>query len=94
MRTPVAHNLKTHATHFKGVWDGKKRAEVRFDDHNFQVGDTLVLEETTACYYTGRKLTVRVTHILRGFVGLQHGYCMLSVAMEIRHAKTARRKIN
>lgn len=60
------HNLKIWQRHFEDVLSGKKKAEHRVDDRNFQVGDTLCLEEVTEpeLIYTGRKLYVYVTHII------------------------------
>jgi len=72
------HTLKTIDTYFKAIAKGNKTADIRLYDRAYEVGDILELEEITPCYYTGRVLMVQVTHILRRFVGLQNGYCMLS----------------
>ena len=45
------HKLKTWDGFFHEVWDGKKRFELRNNDRNFQVGDTVYLQE----YYVSRK---------------------------------------
>lgn len=66
--TPKEHDLKIWSRHFEAVISGKKKAELRKNDRNFQVGDTLLLREVTEpqCEYTGRKTYVTVTHIIKG----------------------------
>lgn len=39
------HNLKTWTPFFKDAKNGLKQFEVRKNDRNYQVGDTLILEE-------------------------------------------------
>lgn len=60
------HNLKIWPEFYKEVIEGRKKAEVRVNDRNFQVGDILVLKEYefTTDYLTGNMVTVSVTHIL------------------------------
>ncbi|EAT1700371.1 DUF3850 domain-containing protein [Salmonella enterica] len=59
----VIHSLKIGPLFFDAVANGEKRAEVRINDRDFKCGDFLILREW-AGEYTGRKLTVKVTHIL------------------------------
>jgi hypothetical protein len=68
VRKPIEHDLKIWSRHFEGVLSGKKKAEYRVNDRDFQVGDTLMLREVTEpdCKYTGRKIYVSITHIIRG----------------------------
>jgi hypothetical protein len=72
--------IKIHPEFYEAVRDGRKTFEVRLNDHNYQVGDTLALEEyqpvahglsargrrmaVVETGYTGRRLTARVTYIL------------------------------
>lgn len=80
------HALKTHPPHFADVLAGLKRAELRKDDRGFAIGDLLVLQEyeprSPRSGYTGRAVTVRVTHVLAGFEGLAPEWVMLSIEME------------
>lgn len=59
------HVLKTWPKYFEAVYFGEKTFEVRKNDRNFQIGDTLVLREwdPETEGYTGRKLEVRVTYL-------------------------------
>jgi len=65
------HRLKTWPEYFHEVVAGTKRFEIRPNDRNFQVGDSLILEEfdprgSVEGDYTGRTCTVRVTYIYSG----------------------------
>lgn len=89
--TPVTHELKTDAEVFDAVLAGLKTYEIRKNDRGFQVGDTLILRETQFTgaemaagkdlIYTGRSLTVTVTHVLSGPIyGLMDGWVILNIA--------------
>lgn len=39
------HEVKLHAKYFDLVLEGKKRAEFRKNDRNYERGDTLILHE-------------------------------------------------
>lgn len=84
------HELKTDSEVFKEVFFGRKTFEIRKDDRDFKVGDTLHLRETmftgkemaagASLRYTGRECLCRVTHIMRGpCYGLAEGWCILSI---------------
>lgn len=78
------HELKILKPHFEYVISGKKKAELRYDDRGFIVGDILIMKEIvrskecSAISYTGRWVEVKVTHILKDDVYLKKGYAMLS----------------
>lgn len=88
------HELKTDPAVFEAVARGDKTHEIRLNDRNFQVGDTLLLRETESTgaemhpdslrptkplVYTGRTATRTVSHIQTGY-GLADGWCILSFA--------------
>lgn len=64
--------------YFAEVLAGNKTFELRIDEDNIQVGDTLVLKEWNQ-KYTGRFIEVEVTYVLRDVpeYGLQEGYCII-----------------
>jgi hypothetical protein len=77
------HRLKTWPEHFNAIMCDLKTFEVRQDDRGFGVGDTLMLEEycPRRRQYSGRHLTRKVTHILRGGqFGIEDGYVVMSLA--------------
>lgn len=79
------HELKTVQPFFDMVASGKKRFELRKNDRQFGWNDVLILREynpVTKCYM-GNEVVVRITGILDQFVGLQSGYCILSISEPI-----------
>lgn len=79
------HELKTVQPFFNQVAEGKKKFELRKNDRYFQRGDILVLREwsNSVGAYMGNEVVVRVTTVLDQFVGLQQGYCILSISEPI-----------
>lgn len=81
----TTHNLKTWPLYYSRVIHGFKTVELRKDDREFKVGDTLILEEWDPQMemYTGRSCERLVTDILKGAPWLADGY----VAMSIRNSR-------
>ncbi|PWK05256.1 ASCH/PUA domain-containing protein [Tumebacillus permanentifrigoris] len=78
----MIHVLKLVQPYFDAVASGRKTVELRKDDRDYQVGDTLVLREydPTTNSFSGQELERHVTHILCGEGwGVMHGYCALSI---------------
>lgn len=83
------HELKTDPDVFTESMVGNKKWEIRFNDRNFQIGDTLKLLETKyssaemaegkPLIYTGRALEVVVLFMLESTYGLKDGWCLMSV---------------
>jgi hypothetical protein len=83
MRQPVRHELKTWPAMFQPVFDGIKPWELRQNDRDFQVGDTLHLCEWSpdAQRYTGRSIEADVTYIFPGGIfGLPLHVCIMTLA--------------
>lgn len=88
-RGPMIHSLKTDPAVFQAVFDGSKTHEIRLNDRDFRVGDTLNLIETESSgdamrnglplKYTGRAIERRVSHVLNGY-GLNPDWVILSFA--------------
>jgi hypothetical protein len=88
--THTRHELKSDPAPFADLLSGEKTNEIRKDDRDFKVGDTLIFRETKysavnmfeepgACplIYTGRTQWRFVSHVQRGY-GLQEGHVALS----------------
>ncbi|SXG02932.1 Domain of Uncharacterised Function with PDB structure [Klebsiella variicola] len=87
-REPITHELKIFPEFFAAVCTGVKRAELRKNDRDYRVGDTLHLMETPrgSCHRTGEFINVKITHIAD--VGeWMPGYVLRSVELqELRKA--------
>lgn len=72
------HKLKVWATFWPALVSGEKSFELRKNDRDFKVGDTLLLREVDEdLVYTGQELRKRVTFIVHGGFGLVFGHiCM------------------
>lgn len=76
------HHLKTWPEYYGEVHRLNKRFEVRKNDRDFKVGDTLILEEWNPQTesYTGREFECKVTYILHGGqFGIESGYVVMSL---------------
>jgi hypothetical protein len=83
------HNLKTIQPYFDQVESGEKTFELRMDDRDFQVGDTLTLLEYNGSF-TGRKCERTITHVLRNapHFGLMDNHAQTCGPPKIRRRKT------
>lgn len=79
------HRLKIWPEYFQAVVSGKKTFEVRYNDRDFRINDTLILEEYEphSNTFTGNTVKVRVSYILygddEGPFGLASGYCIMGI---------------
>lgn len=75
------HDLKLFTKYFQPVVDGKKRSEVRINDRQYQIGDTVTLHEGQpglgGFEYTGRTVSAMISYI--DTFGCQPGYVNLSL---------------
>jgi Domain of unknown function (DUF3850) len=90
----MTHELKTYPEFFEAVVEGQKHFEVRRDDRDFQINDTLILREwlpEQQCF-SGRLTLKTVTYVLRGEAaerfGVAPGFCVLST-QDYYHANAA-----
>lgn len=58
------HELKIYPKYFKAILDGKKTFEIRKDDRDFQVGDSIVLKEWDNIKYSGREIQAIIKYML------------------------------
>lgn len=73
------HELKILPEFFEAVLIGKKTCELRKADRNFAVGDLIKLNEWDGEHYTGRNIVREITHIIKDYLGLTEGFCILSL---------------
>ena len=87
MRKGIEHELKCWVYPYTQILSGIKKFELRKDDRDprFEIGDKLLLREWDEKLevYTGRKMSVMVTHVMRpntAFPGLKRGWCLMSIS--------------
>jgi hypothetical protein len=78
------HRLKTWPQFFRAIKSGTKTFEVRKNDRDYHVGDTLVLLEYDALNnkFSGEELRKRVTYMLDPvdeFFGVKPGYVVMAL---------------
>lgn len=73
------HELRLASMYFEDVASGKKSFELRKNDRNFKVGDTLRLKEYIAGKETGRYIDTDIVYMLDDYTGLADGYCILGI---------------
>jgi len=82
----MIHELKTWPPYFQDILDGKKTFEIRKNDRDFKVGDTLRLMEWNPVTksYTGRKVDVTVRYMLdlSKFIKEAEGYVCMSIGIK------------
>ncbi len=89
----TTHCLKTTPPFFQHIQSGAKPFELRKDDREFLVGDTLVLQEYNpdTGEYTGRTHSCNITYLLRGQPWLADGY--VAMGLENTHLEEANQQI-
>ncbi len=82
----MKHQLKTWPEQYAYIEAGQKTFELRKNDRDFNVGDTLELREYVpeTAHYTGKSCIRVVTHILEGspqleLWGLHKDFVILSI---------------
>jgi len=87
-RQTIEHKVKSWPSFFEATLAGVKTHDVRMNDRDYQVGDTLRLMEfdPEKRQYTGRELCVRITYITSAKLPcalseacLHPDYCILSI---------------
>ena len=88
----MEHKLKCWPTYYQSIKEGTKTFELRRNDRDFKVGDTLYLQEWSPTFneYTTREQICRVTYILphlptagcAATFGLNDGFVIMSIIKE------------
>lgn len=86
----MIHELKTDYKYFKETLGGNKTFECRYNDRDFQVGDTVILKEWyDGTGYSGREIRGEITYILEKFAGLGEGWVVFSLKFKENEKRTA-----
>ena len=82
----MVHKIKCEPRFFEESINGNKPFEHRFNDRDYQVNDTLILQEWDPAKkdYTGREATFTVPYILSDYEGLTPGYVIMAM-LPIQH---------
>lgn len=77
----MIYDLKILPQYFEDVKAYKKNFELRKNDRDFKVGDTIILREWSG-EYTGRIIERKIEYIYegRGEYGLSKGYSILGLS--------------
>jgi hypothetical protein len=80
----TTHDLKSWPEYFQAVRAGLKLFELRNNDRDFKVGDTVVLWEyiPETATLTGQTIVTKITYVLTGGVWLTPGYCAFGIEPE------------
>jgi len=74
MKQPTrSHDLKIQECYLDNLMLGRKTAEIRYNDRDYQVGDTIRFS-----LKANNKISYIITHIHSG-LGMQEGYVVLSL---------------
>lgn len=78
----MTHELKIYPEHYKEVLLGLKKVEIRFNDRNYQEGDTLLLNEyyPDNQRYSGCQVIRKVDYIIRNVAGLNYDYVIMQIS--------------
>ena len=72
------HEIKILPEYFNPTAAGRKPFELRKNDRDYRVNDTLTMNEWNGTEYTGRKINCYVTYVLTGSeFGIAEGFCAL-----------------
>lgn len=77
------HTLKSHRKPFQDLWDGLRTFDVRSNDRNYEVGDSIMLQEYDGDKheYTDRIIGAKITYMLQGEWGLPSNVCVLGLTV-------------
>lgn len=75
------HDVKIEPRWFERIRLNEKFAEVRYDDRDYQTGDTIRFRRSdTDGTCSWHYVTRTITHVLRSMAAIEDGYVVLSLA--------------
>jgi ASC-1-like (ASCH) protein len=77
----MVHKLKVEKAYWNALEKGIKTFELRLNDRNFCKGDIVILRKYNKdnCKYSGDRITVKITYILKNFPILKEkNFCIFS----------------
>ena len=80
------HRLKLDKKFWPSIRDREKTCEIRFNDRDFQKGDTIKFLLNERCDYMESDFDFIITHVLHFPEGLKDGF----VALSIKHCEDER----
>lgn len=80
----MRHDLKIKQCYLCHIVEGKKSFEVRFNDRDYQVGDTIrflpLEDENYSAYDILNPIPeYRIVYVMSNFIGLAEGYVAMSI---------------
>lgn len=77
----MTHEIRCWPEYYEALLSHIKEFEVRINDRDYQVGDTLLIKEWNAKTqkYTNRLLIRKITYILQGVHGLPKNICVMQL---------------
>jgi Domain of unknown function (DUF3850) len=91
---PKVHHIKSWPQYFAPIREGRRTHELRRNDRDFQVGDTMLLEEfdPQTQKYTGETCEVEITSMTSNIQpcavsseALDPAFCILSIRHVVKH---------
>lgn len=76
------HQIRLAAMYYDDVASGKKSFELRKNDRDYKVGDTLEMQEFKDGRFMGRIIRAKIVYMLENYTGLEEGYCILGTEVE------------
>lgn len=75
----TSHTLKILPQYYDAILHKEKTFELRKNDRNFQIGDTIRLRKWNGEQFFGPYLEKKIVYILKNVDGLEPDYCILGI---------------
>jgi hypothetical protein len=77
----MIHEIKCWPEYFQPLWIGTKEFEVRRNDRDYRVGESLRIMEfnPNTQTFTGREFVRRIAYMIQGVCGLPEDICVMQL---------------